>query len=179
MSKTEDMLLISRVVITDDRNAFNGLVLKYQSSIRRFFFNLTMGDQFLSDDLAQETFIKAYMNIRSFKGIASFSTWIFRIAYNVFYDSVKTRKFYEDIDTQKIDVQHNVNTNFSIVKSDIFTALSVLRKEEQTAILLCYMEDKTHKEVAQIMNLPLGTVKTHILKGKEKIGNFLKKDGYE
>lgn len=173
------MLLISRVVIADDRLAFDKLVRKYQSPIRRFFFNLTMGDHFLSDDLAQETFIRAYLNIRSFKGIAAFSTWIFRIAYNVFYDSLKTRKFYEDIETSGIDMQHNVNIDFSTVKSDLFTALRVLKKEEQTAILLCYMEDKTHKEVAQIMNLPLGTVKTHILKGKEKIGEFLKKDGYE
>ena len=85
MSKTEDMLWVSQVVISDDRRAFDKLVGKYQSPVRRFLLNLTMGDSMLSDDLAQETFIKAYLNIRSFQGISSFSTWLFRIAYNTFY----------------------------------------------------------------------------------------------
>lgn len=178
MRKAEDMLLIARVVLADDRRAFDALVRKYQSSLRRFFLNLTMGDVFLSDDLAQETFIKAYLNIRSFKGIAAFSTWLFRIAYNVFCDSVKTRKYYENLSTSEIDTSHNIHNAYSEEKADVFTALKQLKKEEQTAILLCYMEDKTHKEIARIMNLPLGTVKTHILKGKEKIGNFLKREEY-
>lgn len=171
--------MISRVVITDDRRALDKLVRKYQSPIRRFFLNLTMGDRFLSDDLAQETFIKAYLGIRSFKAKAAFSTWLFRIAYNVFYDSVKTQKFYADLSTSEIDAQYNVGNEFSAERSDILSALKALKKEEQMAILLCYIEDRTHKEVARIMDLPLGTVKTHILKGKEKMGNFLKKDEYE
>lgn len=179
MSKTEDMLLIARVAIADDHRAFNALVEKYQSPIRRFFLNLTMGDGFLSDDLAQETFLKAYLNIRSFKGMAAFSTWLFRIAYNVFYDSEKTRKFYADLNVSEVDIVQSAPEGYSEEKSDLFTALQTLRKEEQNAILLCYMEDKTHKEIARIMNLPLGTVKTHILKGREKMGNFLKREDYD
>ena len=69
MSKAEDLLWISQVVIADDRRAFDRLVYKYQSSVRRFLQNLTLGDSMLADDLAQETFIKAYLNIRSFQGI--------------------------------------------------------------------------------------------------------------
>jgi len=61
MSKAEDMLLISQVVISDDRLAFDKLVRKYQSSVRRFLLNLTLGDSMFADDLAQETFIKAYL----------------------------------------------------------------------------------------------------------------------
>lgn len=179
MSKAEDMLLIARVAIADDHRAFDALVKKYQSPIRRFLLNLTIGDSFLSDDLAQETFIKAYLNIRSFKGLSAFSTWLFRIAYNVFYDSEKTRKFYADLDTSETDASHTVSGNFSEEKFDLLTAMKTLKKEEQTAILLCYMEDKTHKEIAQIMNLPLGTVKTHILKGKKKIGDFLTREEYD
>ncbi len=178
MSKAEDLLWISQVVIADDRRAFDRLVYKYQSPVRRFLQNLTLGDAALADDLAQETFIKAYLNIRSFQGISAFSTWLYRIAYNTFYDSVRAKKHFDDLDTIEIDKKSSVKIDFSAEKSDIYTALKLLRKEEQAAILLCYMEDKSHKEIAKIMKLPLGTVKTHILKGKEKMNKFLTNQGY-
>ena len=96
MSKTEDMLLVSRVVIADDRRAYETLMLKYQSSVRRFLLNLTLGDGALADDLAQETFIKAYLHLRSFQGLASFSSWLFRIAYNCFFDSKRASKRFDE-----------------------------------------------------------------------------------
>lgn len=178
MSKTEDMLWVSQVVMFDNKRAFNHLVLKYQSPIRRFFLNLTMGDNPLSEDLAQETFVKAYLNIRSFQGISAFSTWLYRIAYNTYYDSARARKYHSDLNTAEIDSRNSAEIEYSSEKSDIFTALKYLKKEEQSAILLFYMEDKSHKEIANIMNIPLGTVKTNILKGKEKLGKFLSKQGY-
>lgn len=178
MSKAEDLLWISQVVIADDRRAFDRLVCKYQSPVRRFLLNLTLGDTMLTDDLAQETFIKAYLNIRSFQGISAFSTWLYRIAYNTFYDSVRAAKRYEDINPSEIDKFNTISSYYSAEKDDIYTALKLLRKEEQAAILLCYMEDKSHKEIAKIMKLPLGTVKTHILKGKEKMNKFLTTQGY-
>ena len=87
-----EALLVSRAALSGDRNAFNRLVELYQSPIRRFFFNLTGGDEELSKDLAQETFIKAWLNIGSFRAAANFSTWLFRIAYNTFYDYVRAKK---------------------------------------------------------------------------------------
>lgn len=172
------MLWVSQVVIGDDRRAFDKLVRKYQAAVRRFLLNLTLGDSMLSDDLAQETFIKAYLNIRSFQGISAFSTWLFRIAYNTFYDSTRVKKRFEDLDTAEIDKKNSSNIDYSAEKSDIYTALQLLGKEEKAVILLCYMEEMTHKEAAKILKLPLGTVKTHILKGKEKMSNFLKEQGY-
>lgn len=179
MSKAEDMLWVSQVVIADDRLAFDKLVCKYQSPLRRFLLNLTLGDSMLADDLAQETFIKAYLNIRSFKGISAFSTWLFRIAYNTFYDSIRAKKQFEELDIAEIDMKNSSGIDYSVEKCDIYTAMRLLTKSEQAAILLCYMEGMTHKETAKILNLPLGTVKTHILKGKEKMGKFLKMHGYE
>jgi RNA polymerase sigma-70 factor (ECF subfamily) len=179
MSKTEDLKWVSRVTLLGDTKAFDQLTRKYQSSIRRFFLNLTMGDTQLSDDLAQDTFIKAYLNLSSFQGLAGFSTWLFRIAYNVYYDAVRSRKVTADIDETAINQLHQTENEFSGSKFDIQTALLQLRNEERTAILLFYMEDKNHKEIAKIMNCPLGTIKTYILKGKEKLGKYLKENGYE
>jgi RNA polymerase sigma-70 factor (ECF subfamily) len=179
MSSTEDIRLVSQVILLNDKKAFDNLVRKYQSPIRRFFLNLTMGDAPLSDDLAQETFIKAYLNINSFKGLSGFSTWLYRIAYNVYYDSARAQKHYADIDETEIDRKYYAENDFSSNKMDIQMALKILRKEEQTAVLLFYMEDKTHKEIARIMDCPLGTAKTYILKGKEKLSVYLKQAGYE
>lgn len=178
MSKTDDIRWVAQVTLLGDKSAFDKLTCKYQSSIRRFFLNLTMGDAPLSDDLAQETFIKAYLNLNSFKGISGFSTWLYRIAYNVYYDSVRSHKHYADIDLYEIDNQHHSHNEFSAEKEDIYKALKLLRTEEQTAVLLFYMEDKTHVEISKIMNCPLGTVKTYILKGKEKLSKYLIKEGY-
>lgn len=179
MSKTEDLKWVSRVTLLGDNTAFDHLTRKYQSSIRRFFLNLTMGDTQLSDDLAQDTFIKAYLNLSSFQGLAGFSTWLFRVAYNVYYDAVRSRKITSDIDETEVNRIYQTDNEFSGSKIDIQSALMLLRKEERTAILLFYMEDKDHKEIAKIMDAPLGTIKTYILKGKEKLGKYLKENGYE
>lgn len=171
-------MLVARVNLSGDKKAFDQLTRKYQSSIRRFFLNLTVGDAALSDDLAQDTFIKAYLNLNGFQGLSGFSTWLFRIAYNVHYDYIRSKKITGDINEIEINRQHEVKNEFSAEKIDINDALQILRIEEKTAILLFYMEDKTHNDIAKIMQSPLGTVKTYILKGKEKLGTYLKKAGY-
>ena len=86
MKEINDIALVAQVAVFHNKRAFGQLVEKYQSPVRRFLLNLTSGDVELSNDLSQETFIKAYSNITSFKNLSGFSTWLFRIAYNVFYD---------------------------------------------------------------------------------------------
>ena len=92
MSQLNDISLIAQVVMFGNNRAFDQLVKKYQSPIRRFFLHQTCGAGPLSDDLAQDTFIKAYTSLSSFKNLSNFSTWLFRIAYNVFYDHIRTQK---------------------------------------------------------------------------------------
>lgn len=84
LNKIEELSLITRCIAGDDRNAFGQLVVAYEAGLRRFLLNLTLGNQALSEDLSQEAFIKAYLSIWQFKGIASFKTWLYRIAYNEF-----------------------------------------------------------------------------------------------
>ena len=75
MSQLNDIALVAQVVVLDNKRAFDTLVKKYQSPVRRFFLHQTLGDEELSDDLAQETFIKAYTHLASFKNLSNFSTW--------------------------------------------------------------------------------------------------------
>lgn len=84
LNKWEELRLIARCVAGDDRQAFGQLVEEYNDGLRRFLLNLTLGDASLTDDLAQETFIKVYLSLRSYQGIARFRTWLYRIAYNEF-----------------------------------------------------------------------------------------------
>lgn len=175
--KAEDLRLITSFLFSGDNRTFDKLVLKYQSPIRRFLLNLTMGDTALSDDLAQETFIKAFRHIHHFNALSGFSTWLFRIAYNVFYDNKRVEKL--RIPLESVADQFFVENDTRLhEKIDIFEAVKILKPEERAVILLFFMEDKTHKEIATITGQPLGTVKTHLLRGKEKLSHYFKKEGY-
>src|SRR5260221_5648201 len=91
-STVTDAQLIARVVVQDDRHAFSELVRRYQSIIRATLRRLTAGNHALADDLAQETFLLAYRNLKSFRQEARFSTWLYRIATNVFLADARKRK---------------------------------------------------------------------------------------
>src|SRR5213594_404523 len=87
-----DAQLIARVVVDDDRNAFSELVRRHQSAVRTTLRRLTAGNHALADDLAQETFLLAYRNLKSFRQEAKFSTWLYRIAYNAFLADLRKTK---------------------------------------------------------------------------------------
>ena len=87
-----DAELIARVVVHDDRHAFSELVRRHQSAVRATLRRLTAGNHALADDLAQETFMLAYRNLKSFRQEAQFSTWLYRIATNAFLADARKRK---------------------------------------------------------------------------------------
>ena len=179
MSQLNDVSLVAQVVVFKNTTAFDQLVKKYQSQIRRFFLNQTCGDSELSDDLAQDTFIKAYTNIASFKNLSSFSTWLYRIAYNIFYDYIRSQKETSDLDSREIDNIHYTEQENMGKKMDVYESLKVLKDVERTCITLFYMEDVSIEKIAGIMNCPVGTVKSHLSRGKEKMAKYLKQNGYD
>jgi RNA polymerase sigma-70 factor (ECF subfamily) len=178
MGQINDISLIAQVVTFGNKRAFDKLVCKYQSSVRRFFLNLTCGDASLSDDLAQETFIKAYTNLSSFKNLSGFSTWLFRIAYNQFYDYIRSRKETSDLDAGEVDDQYKVEQTNVGRNMDVYRALAQLKEMERNCITLFYMEDMTIEKIALVTGCPAGTVKSHLSRGKEKMVAYLKQNGY-
>ena len=179
MSQLNDISLVAQVVVFKNTKAFDELVKKYQSPIRRFFLNLTCGDSELSDDLAQDTFIKAYTNIASFKNLSSFSTWLYRIAYNIFYDYIRSRKETNDLDAREVDAISSVEQDNLGQKMDVYQSLKTIKEIERTCITLFYMEDVSIEKIAGITGCPVGTVKSHLSRGKEKLANYLNKNGYD
>lgn len=179
MSQLNDISLVAQVVVFQNTKAFDRLVKKYQSSVRRFFLHQTCGDSELSDDLAQDTFIKAYTNIASFKNLSSFSTWLYRIAYNVFYDYIRSRKEMAGLDTTEIDAINSTEQENVGQKMDVYQSLKTLKDVERTCITLFYMEDLSIDKIAGITGIPAGTVKSHLSRGKDKLATYLKQNGYD
>ena len=173
MSQINDISLVAQIVVFKNTRAFNQLVQKYQSPIRRFFLNLTCGDSDLSDDLAQDTFIKAYTSIATFKNLSNFSTWLYRIAYNVFYDYIRSRKETTELDSREVDATNSVEQENVGQRMDIYQSLEKLKEVERTCITLFYIEDVSIDKIAA------GTVKSHLSRGKEKLAMYLKQNGYD
>jgi RNA polymerase sigma-70 factor (ECF subfamily) len=172
---TTDISLVAQVAVLGKRRAFDELVRRYQSPVRRFFLHQTLGDEQLSDDLAQDTFIKAYTNIGKFRGLASFQTWLMRIAYNVFYDYTRSHKQLADMD----NVPERQNSQESpTLKMDLYHALALLKPDERTCITLQLIDGYDIAGIAKITQMKEGTVKSHLSRGKEKLANYLKQNGY-
>lgn len=175
-----DQFLVTQVVVLGSRRAFDELTRRHQSPLRRFLRNLTGGDEMLADDLAQETLIKAWTSLKSFQNRSSYETWLFRIAYNVFYDYIRSRKetvALEGIEGE-IDRMYRQNADDGSLRSDISQALKQLSANERTCILLFFMEETKISDISQITGMPEGTVKSHIARGKEKMSNYLRQNGY-
>ena len=202
MAELSDVALVTQVAVFRNKKAFDQLVRKYQSPVRRFFLNQTLGDEQLSDDLAQETFIKAYVNITKFRGMASFSTWLMRIAYNVFYDEVRKRKvetvsfeegrrrkeegdyLHSQTYRQSASLQQDYSPSSfllppSSLKMDIYAALALLKPDERTCITLQLIDGYPIDQIAKVTGIAENTVKSHLHRGKEKMANYLKQNGYD
>jgi RNA polymerase sigma factor (sigma-70 family) len=168
-----DANLVARVIVEDDQHAFGELVRRHQSSVRGLLRQLTRTDIALADDLAQEAFLRAYKNIRSFRGEAKFSTWLYRIAYNCFREDARRRKELVGIDEAQWESESDPLAADPALRHDLMYALSLLPLHERTAILLCCQNGLSHEEAARVLDIPLGTVKTNVLRGREKLKRTL------
>lgn len=168
-----DVDLIARVLASDDRAAFGKLVLRHQSVVRQFLRHLNGNDAALADDLAQETFVQAYRSLFRFRGDAAFSTWLLGIAHNRWRNARRRQRDYEPLDESHTDDVASRSTETSDLQQDLTAALKQLGADEQLALYLSYHQGLSHGETAALLNWPLGTVKTHVARGKEKLRQIL------
>ena len=166
-----DADLIVRVLLHEDQHAFGELVRRHQSPVRGFLVKMTGGDAHLADDLAQETFVKAWKKLSSFRSDAKFSTWLFGIACNEWRMHVRGRKeiALEEMDDPPPEAQQPPAAAASHLRLDLAEAMKILTAGERAAIVLCCQNGLSHEEAAQALDCPLGTVKTNVLRGKEKL----------
>lgn len=180
-----DAQLIARCVVGDDRHAFAELVRRHQSAVRACLRKLTSGNAALADDLAQETFIQAWRNLKSFRQEARFSTWLYRIATNCWLMEARKRRE-ELLGDRDADIGNEDNEatpqigesaadhgGSSIRKLDLERAMALLSDSERAAIVQCYHNDLSHEEAAFVLGVPVGTVKSHVLRAKRKLKTAL------
>jgi len=166
-----DTDLIARVLSREDHNAFGELVRRYQSPVRAFLTRMTRGDTHLADDLAQETFLKAWWKLYTYRGGARFSTWLFGIAFNEFrmVSRRQAELAWKEADESPLEPEEPAATRDRHLHLDLTEALKLLNSNERAAVVLCCQNGLSHEEAAQVLDCPLGTVKTNILRGKEKL----------
>lgn len=180
-----DAQLIARCLVGDDRHAFAELVRRHQSAVRATLRKLTAGNHALADDLAQETFVLAWRNLRSFRQEARFSTWLYRIATNCWLAHARKRheELLGDRDAEVAEGDdapdhaggdaHADHARGTTLRVDMDRALATLSESERAAIVQCYHNDLSHEEAAYVLGCPVGTVKTHVFRARQKLKALL------
>ena len=174
MDKLSDSALISRVLVDDDRNAFSELVRRYQSQVRGLLRKLTGGDPTLADDLAQETFLRGYRSLKSYRGTARFATWLCQIAYRCYLTEAGRARMRAEVPEEVAGPVHEAAPGESretgaLLQRDLACALESLNGEEREAIALAFGQGLSHEEAAAVLGCPLGTLKSRINRGLEKL----------
>lgn len=171
MSAASDIELVARVLAGGDGEAFAELVRRHQPAIRRLLWRLASGNQAVADDLAQDTFLRAYRGLASYRG-GSFTAWLYRIAYNVFASAARGGKL-DGPRPPDEDREGDAVAPSAALKLDLEAALARLRPEERAAVALTLGHDVTHEDAARILGWPLGTLKSHVARGRDKLMHML------
>jgi RNA polymerase sigma-70 factor (ECF subfamily) len=167
----DDSALVERAVATRDVAAFSALARLNQSKVRGLLLRLTRGDHAAADDLAQETFLEAWRGIRNFRGESSFSTWLYRIAYSRFLMQARKRK--PDEQLGEWDGSMASGESGTLARIDLERAMAKLSAAESAALTLSFALGLSNTEAAAAMDIPLGTLKSHVLRGLDKLKAIL------
>ena len=165
----EESALVAETV-TGDVAAFSALARAHQSKLRGLLLRLTRGNHALADDLAQETFLEAWRGLSRFRGDSAFSTWLYRIAYSRFLMHARKRK-----DEPLGDWQGETPSGegAALARLDLERAFAKLSPPESAALTLCFALGLSNTEAASALDMPLGTLKSHVLRGREKLKAIL------
>lgn len=155
------------------REEFISLVSVEQEPLRRFLLALC-GDKAEADDIVQDAMVNAYVASGSFRGKSSFGTWLFRIAYNCYIDRLRSRKLLtaslDSPQAQSIAGQEASDSSFRY--EELWRAIHQLPEKERAALLLFYMEDRPVKEIAAILDIPAGSVRAYLTRGRYHIKSY-------
>ncbi len=176
LTELEDTQLVERAAHLGDGRAFAELLRRHQGKVRGLLLRLA-GDRTLADDLAQEAFLRAYRGLAGFEGRARFSTWVYRIAYNVYLNHRSRTKVHaalpENFENGTAAPETAMSQSRSDLRRDLVSAIGELPDRYRAVIMLYYLEDVSYPEIAEILELPLGTVKTHLHRAKRLLRNHM------
>lgn len=188
MTKAEEKAIIERV-ISGETDAFEALVLEYQTVVYNLALRMTANPAD-AEDCAQEAFVKAYRSLASFRGDASFSSWLYRLTTNTCLDLLRSRKrrgevsLTDDSDetAAELDIPDEADTPETAAvrketRETVRGALSKLPPDFRAILLLRELGGLSYEEIGQQMNLEAGTVKSRIFRARRKLAAILTADG--
>jgi RNA polymerase sigma-70 factor (ECF subfamily) len=157
--------------IAGDDNAYGELVRRRQSSIRQLFRRLCR-DPALADDLAQQTFLQAWRSVNTLKSPAAFGGWLRKLAINTWLQRIRAER--PTASTTDLPELPDEAAQQTIAEQlDLDSALATLPPDVRLCITLAYAEHMSHREICEATGLPLGTVKSHILRGAARLRRLL------
>ncbi|MBM7582584.1 RNA polymerase sigma-70 factor (ECF subfamily) [Caldicoprobacter guelmensis] len=169
-----------------DMVAFEELVSLYAKKIYNYCYRMTNNKED-AEDLAQEVFIKVYKNLKSFKGNSKISTWIYRIAYNTCIDKYKKGSKVDTVSLNPGKDEDAVGIELvsgdplpeeEVIKKERYRKLqaciAALKPEYKTVIILRDIQNYSYEEIAEILQVPLGTVKSHISRARAALSDALR-----
>lgn len=155
-----------------NRGQFINRVEESQRALRRFLVALCCGDSQLADDIAQETYIKAFLSYETLKDESKFNSWIFRIANNVFLDHKRAACVTVGVDeANNLAGPESSDSNFRY--QDLYEALDRLPDKERTSVLLFYMQGYSVKEISEITGATQEAVRQHLSRGRIHLRGML------
>lgn len=158
-----------------DSEAFAMLVGRYDRAVYHLAYR-TMHDVEEARDVTQEAFFKAYRSLRTFKPGSKFSTWIFSIAYHACCDRLNRRKRYSNEEMPERADPGPGPERTAIANEEAYrlrTAIDALPEKYRSVITLYHLQGKQYDEIAEVLGLPMGTVKTHLFRAKEQLRKLL------
>jgi len=174
-------------VLKGDQSAYGEIVEIYKDKVFQLCFRI-LGNRHEAEDMAQEAFIRAYVNISSFNIDLKFSTWLYRIATNLCIDRIRKKKpdYYLDAEVSGTDglTMYSQIASDTILPEDEIESLELqetiqreitkLPEKYRSVIVLKYIEELSLNEISEILDIPLGTVKTRIHRGREALRHQLR-----
>jgi RNA polymerase sigma-70 factor (ECF subfamily) len=170
----DDALLVA-TALAGHPDAFGTLVERYERAVYHLCLR-TMRDTEEAADCTQEAFFKAFRSLGTFKPGAKFSTWIFSIAYHACCDRLARRKRYSNDELpDRADPAPGpaLVAETSERSRELLAAVEALPEKYRTVITLYHLQGKQYEEIAQVLKLPMGTVKTHLFRAKELLRKAL------
>jgi len=167
-----DRELVARITAVDDQDALRLLVERHQGAVRGFLRRLLAGDEGTADDLAQETFILAYRKLHTLKSGGSLVSWLHSIAYRQFLQHGR-KHARQTVMAEPPERGHDPR---GAVEAEVTIPrlMALLSEEQRACMTLAYAAGMSHPEISGVTGFPLGTVKSHIDRGKRKLQEWLK-----
>jgi RNA polymerase sigma factor (sigma-70 family) len=172
---TDDKAIVG-AVLAGDREAFKTLVVNYQRLVSHVVFRMVTGDED-REDVCQEVFLRIFRGLESFKFESKLSTWIARIAYNASVNHLVRGKSIADSDQSDGELQacaepgHSpeIRTERSDLRTRLNAEIEQLPAIYRVAVTLYHLEECKYEEIAEIMNMPIGTVKSHLFRARRML----------